>query len=171
MLGEQGRGGDAGATGAGTGAANQVCQRHLSPHEHLGLKVTLSPSVTIMSLASVLKPASRPEWGGLGWAWGCVVSPVPGVLFPGVVWLPRHGASPRLGEFVCVCMPISLHNSVSVYGCRVGSLGVCVSLGMVALCLNLVGWPGAGSSEIVWTQRNVCLHAGKGAMAGPGVFG
>lgn len=65
------------------GAANQVCQRHLSPREHLGLKVTLSPSVTIMSLASVLKPASRPGRGGLGWARGCTASPVPGVLFPG----------------------------------------------------------------------------------------
>lgn len=67
------------------GAANQVCQRHLSSCEHLGLKVTLSPSVTIMSLASVLKPASRPGRGGLGWVRGCTVSPVPGVWFPGVV--------------------------------------------------------------------------------------
>lgn len=79
-----GRGRDAGATGAGTRAANQVCQRHLSPREHLGLKVTLSPSVTIMSLASVLKPASRPGRGGVGWARGCAESPVPRVLFPGV---------------------------------------------------------------------------------------
>lgn len=108
---------DAGATGAGTGAANQVCQRHLSPREHLGLKVTLSPSVTIMSLASVLKPASRPGRGGLGWARGCTTSPVPGVPFPGAALLPRHGASPCLGERVCVCACVdSLHNSVSVSG-------------------------------------------------------
>jgi len=67
------------------GAANQVCQRHLSSCEHLGLKVTLSPSVTIMSLASVLKLASRPGRGGLGWIRGCTVSPIPGVWFPGAV--------------------------------------------------------------------------------------
>lgn len=45
---------DAGGIGAGTVAANQVCQHHLSECEHLGFKVTLSPFVRITSLASVL---------------------------------------------------------------------------------------------------------------------
>lgn len=47
---------DAGGIEAGTVAANQVCQHHLSECEHLGFKVTLSPFVRITSLASVLNP-------------------------------------------------------------------------------------------------------------------